>query len=479
MALALKFINVARATLASECMVTILVRSRKDRDAVAYAIDRFYGGDPAIRIATLGGVRKCDEIAYRASEEAKSVSDAYIMLLGKESADCLPLLETELPPNVFVHIVPRKKVRNLRIEHLAWEIARAKSLIRTTVFWVQHATGYAFYRYSRGVSLGIEPDPAYDTFLVMDRGAELLSSISRVSCRLPLLVRMYGGEHLVYCCHRPICRITIPDELAPIRSEPLEPHHRCSPSLNATLDINLEISRLVVDRGASIVRKFTEGFSKVVVPFSGGKDSTLALYIATRAIDPSKVTAVYVDTGVEFPLNREYVEKIASELGVELVKLRAPVRDEIIRRGELPSHRCRWCTELKVAALERYVRSLGDRIAVIVGDRDSESRSRSWRPSVRDSEGVRYIAPIKPWSTAQIQATLINVGIEPNPLYLLGFYRVGCYVCPSLRAWELEVIHRNPRFFRDVLLDDLFKRFEQLKAKTRSKQLRDACQTST
>ena len=442
-------------------MVTIIVRSSKDKSAVEYALLKFYGNDPAMQVETLGGARKCDDILKSVLDIVRD-DDVYLLLLGRESEECAKTIAREAPPNLYVHVVPRKKVRNLRIEHLAWEIAKAKALIRSRISWLSQRSAYALFNSSSGHDLGIEPDPAIDTFFLISEGSKHLFKVSGVRCSLPLLSRGYGGEHDVYCGPKRVCRIKIPDEFAEISVEKLD--EVCEqPSIESTLEVNAKIVDIVIERGARIMRAFSEGFNNIVVPLSGGKDSALCLYIATRVFEPHRIMAVYVDTGVEFPQTREYVEKLASNLGVNLVKIRAPIREEIIRRGEYPTHASRWCTEIKVSTLEKFVRSLKGRTLVVIGDRDAESRSRSWRPTVRDANGVRYVAPIKPWSTAHVQITLLKLGIGMNPLYELGFYRIGCYVCPSLRSWELGIIESRSDEFRDVLLDDLFKGFERAK----------------
>ncbi len=445
-------------------MVTIVVRSGKDVSAVKYSISRFYGNDPAIRVESLKGARKCDEIASKLREIASSRSDIFITLLGEESSHCVSIVKREVPPNVYVYVVPRKKVRNLRLEHLAWEIAKAKSMARNTVYWIDEDRAYALYRKMNGIKVEIGIDPAFDTFFLMGKGVKVLKSLAKTECSLPLFVREYGGFHRVFCGPHEICRLEIPDEFKEIKVTVLDRIiTTIEPSLDRTIDINRDLAKLVIDRGVRILTEFSKGFRKVIVPFSGGKDSTLSLAIACKAFDPKDVIAVYVDTGLEFPQNLEYVDSLASRFGVELIKVRAPVKEAIEERREFPTHTSRWCTEIKLQSLEKFVRSLGSKVLVVIGDRDAESRARAWRPTVRDSGDVRYVAPIKPWSTAQVQVTLISLGIPMNPLYECGFYRIGCYTCPSLRSWEYYVMKYFSHDFNSVLSNDLFKRFEQTK----------------
>jgi 3'-phosphoadenosine 5'-phosphosulfate sulfotransferase (PAPS reductase)/FAD synthetase len=121
----------------------------------------------------------------------------------------------------------------------------------------------------------------------------------------------------------------------------------------------------------------------VFVPLSGGKDSSAALILAVKAFGAKRVTAVYVDMGVDFPHNSEYVRWLAAKLGVRLEVVRAPVLEELLLRG-LPTHGAgRWCTGLKLDALRSVLRELAQTASepvVVVGDRDAESKSKSRRP---------------------------------------------------------------------------------------------------
>ena len=440
----------------------IVVRSSKDRSAVIYAIEKFFGGDPAIDVITLGGARKCDEILDRVKDVA-SKDDIYIVLLGRESSECRDLLLNELDYNIYVHFVPRQKVRNLRLEHLAWEIVKAKSLVRLTIGWLPKEHSYVFYKRRGSEELHIPPDPGYDAFLLLGKGLELLNQLLKIPCTLPLLIRGYGGEHRVFCGCLEVGKILIPDSFTDIAIEKHMLVHEVTPSLDKTLKANLELTKLVIERASNILNKFFDGCNTVVVPLSGGKDSTLCLVVAVKTFGSEKVRAVYVDTGLEFPQTREYVETICSKLGVELTVLRAPLREEVVRRQELPTHGNRWCTQIKIGVLEKYIQSINGRKLVVVGDRDAESRSRSWRATVRVQNDVVYVAPIKPWSTAQVQVSLLNLSIPMNPLYELGFYRIGCYICPSLRSWEYRVILFHSNYFQQILADSLFTKFIEMK----------------
>jgi len=54
------------------------------------------------------------------------------------------------------------------------------------------------------------------------------------------------------------------------------------------------------------------------------------------------------------------------------------------------------------------------------------------------------VAPIKMWNVTHTQLYPLQNNIPLNPLYELGFYRLGCYICPALRSWEIMIMKFTP-----------------------------------
>ena len=61
---------------------------------------------------------------------------------------------------------------------------------------------------------------------------------------------------------------------------------------------------------------------KVIVSFSGGKDSLAAL-LWTREHITNNFTTVFCDTGWEHPLTYEYIHRISDKLHLDLVTLKS------------------------------------------------------------------------------------------------------------------------------------------------------------
>jgi len=72
-----------------------------------------------------------------------------------------------------------------------------------------------------------------------------------------------------------------------------------------------------------MIRRYAESVDVVVVPWSEGKDSTLVLHLASKAVPQSRLRAVFADTGLEFPQTLEFAEMASRALGVRVEKVYA------------------------------------------------------------------------------------------------------------------------------------------------------------
>ena len=427
----------------------LIVRSKRDADAVKAMLERFYP-EWDIEVRTLKGARRVDDALQALGDGA----GFRIIMLGREDSGLARDLSSRVPPTTVVHVVPRARVRNARLEHLAQELARARARFRASVWW----SGDSYVFSPRGCN-GCKPilslervEPSYEVFIGLGRTAELLSKlIGRDVPRNPLLVRREANIHEVYSGDRLVARLRFRDE--GLRPEVLEVDG--VGGFEARLERLIEANKAVIDAFERASARFLEAlgdFDTVIVPWSGGKDSTAALLLALKVYGPRRVTAVFTDTGTEFPDTVEYVHKVARRLGVRLYVAYAGVDKALLEEGKpLPSHDNRWCTGLKIAATEKAILELADgRTLVVLGDRDAESPRRASRPTIRKVGDIVFAAPLRLWSAAHVQLYLLYKGIKLNPLYELGFYRVGCYMCPSLRSWELYVITSTRLYYRLV-----------------------------
>lgn len=194
--------------------------------------------------------------------------------------------------------------------------------------------------------------------------------------------------------------------------------------------------------------------------FSGGKDSTAVLcWLREQGIE---FTAVFADTGWEHPLTYAYVEEINQQLlGGKLVTVRSEkytgFRDLVIQRHRIPGARSRFCTdELKVFPLHQFIESLDDTATVYQGVRADESRKRSTMPQrewVDDASGYWIERPLFHWTAAQCFEIAKRHGVKPNPLYLLGAGRVGCWPCVMVSLRELKALLKTTPGIKERLIE--------------------------
>ncbi|RLJ00820.1 MAG: phosphoadenosine phosphosulfate reductase, partial [Candidatus Aenigmatarchaeota archaeon] len=405
-------------------MIKIIVRSKKDADALKATLNVFYQGWN-IEIATLKGVRTLDKIKD-ALNEVYDEDKLNIVLLGKENEDVFKKIGRAPKDNIVVHLVPRKKVRNARIWMIHKEIEKALAYFRLSIVWNEEERSYILMNDNYTSLTNYDYNPAYDNFLAIGKVfRENLSRLIKTTLHgTPLLLRKMGGEHNLYVAERLVAKIIFKDYGIPVY-EILDKETSEGASIDKTLKLNTKFIKKIEKISLSYMQRIEP--DTVLVPWSGGKDSTVALILAIKSYGKKKVKAVYVDTGIEFEQTRDYVETIAKKIGVSLFKVYARLDEEIKKIGLLPKSNNRWCTEIKIKTLLMKLRELQEgKTVVVIGDRQAESEARARRPLIRYEENRMILTPIKLWSGVHVQLYHLYNGIPLNPLYEIGFYRIGC-----------------------------------------------------
>jgi 3'-phosphoadenosine 5'-phosphosulfate sulfotransferase (PAPS reductase)/FAD synthetase len=109
-----------------------------------------------------------------------------------------------------------------------------------------------------------------------------------------------------------------------------------------------------------------------------------------------------------------------------------------------PSRIRRFCTdELKVKPLQKHLQArmdAGDDVLNVVGIRAEESDARSRLPEWEWQEGFdcQVWRPILRWTLDDVVAIHARHGLTPNPLYLRGVKRVGCWPCINCSKSEIR-----------------------------------------
>lgn len=208
---------------------------------------------------------------------------------------------------------------------------------------------------------------------------------------------------------------------------------------------------------------------RVIVSVSGGKDSTATcLYLKELGI---QYESVFMDTGwehkdtykfidevlpsivgpitklvydgseVQFP-NKPELEALAQKYEARLGRWSPMVR-LVIHKGMFPSRVIRFCTQyLKVEPIKKYLKGLDDHVINAVGIRAQESQARSGLAEWEWSQDYDcdIWRPIIQWSENDVIDVHKWLGIPPNPLYLRGSSRVGCWPCIFARKAEIRML---------------------------------------
>ncbi|WP_242492648.1 phosphoadenosine phosphosulfate reductase domain-containing protein [Methanolobus psychrotolerans] len=184
----------------------------------------------------------------------------------------------------------------------------------------------------------------------------------------------------------------------------------------------------------------------VNVSFSGGKDSLVVLDLTLSALKNRKVQAFFLNTGIEFPETVEFAHNYCRDNNIELIEKKAESDfwDNVDVFGP-PAKDFRWCCKIcKLAPANAAIEECLEKAATCItvdGKRRYESFSRA---SISTSEtnpfvpGQLNLFPIKDWKAIEVWLYIYWRKLPYNPLYNMGFERVGCYLCPAALSAEYQ-----------------------------------------
>lgn len=184
--------------------------------------------------------------------------------------------------------------------------------------------------------------------------------------------------------------------------------------------------------------------------FSGGRDSTAALYLLRPYWD--RMTVYHLDTGDQFPETRAVVEAVERDMGRSLARIHGDVEAVRAQHGLptdlLPVDNTAWGRRISgkpVKLISRYeccylslmapmqARMVADGITLLVrGQRDDEYHQPPLRSG--DTEGpMEALYPIQLWTGEEVSAYLVAEGLPLAPFYERGARRAP--ECMGCTAW--------------------------------------------
>jgi len=219
---------------------------------------------------------------------------------------------------------------------------------------------------------------------------------------------------------------------------------------------------------------------KVLSSVSGGKDSTaMCLFLKELGIPYEAVT---MDTGWEQKDTYDFIDNVLPEYIGPITKIRydgkekgdlaclqkrygdamgaeidarakemeamigvswSPMVRLVLHKGLFPARQIRWCTQyLKVKTIKEYIMGHDEDCVNAVGIRAAESLARSKYPEWEYNEeyDTDIWRPLIRWTEQDVVAIHKRHGVPPNPLYLKGSARVGCWPCIFARKAEIRMI---------------------------------------
>ena len=172
------------------------------------------------------------------------------------------------------------------------------------------------------------------------------------------------------------------------------------------------------------------GADRVAVAFTGGKDSTLALFLWRRTLlEASAATAplaLNLDTGVKFPEVLDFRDRLTRIWGVRL-RIAHPQNP----RAPVAVDKAACCTERKIRPLLTAIRELGVTL-LITGIRADEHPSRAGLPFLEQCAGHDRLHPLLAFSETDVWAAIQEYELPWVPLYEQGYRSLGCVPCTEL-----------------------------------------------
>ena len=201
----------------------------------------------------------------------------------------------------------------------------------------------------------------------------------------------------------------------------------------------------LIEEAHEFVRKTASKFDeeKIVLSFSGGKDSTVTADVVIKALSNPSLVHIFGNTTLEFPYTLEYAERYRKNHEQAIFQIAQNYEQEFYNVCEdigPPARMMRWCCSMfKTGPITRVINSLyrNQQILTFYGIRKSESVSRSKYNRVEDdAESVKIqqqtvASPIFFWKDIDVWLYMLAEDVDFNEAYRLGYDRVGCWCCPN------------------------------------------------
>lgn len=203
---------------------------------------------------------------------------------------------------------------------------------------------------------------------------------------------------------------------------------------------------------SSIATEVIDGCDRVLCQFSGGQDSLLALHwAADKCKEMNKpISAVFVETGAEFPDLTSYIVRICASLDVPLSLIHS--QDNIVayyyQKKQWPDSIYRDCLHRFInAPVNKIVGEFeGEKVIVVRGGRKTQKTTRSKSSTYQKiKDGKRVVHLLNPLFDVTEKEYRKSVESFQSLLwtgYGLGFERTACWICPFQKHAQWEALRQ-------------------------------------
>ncbi len=196
--------------------------------------------------------------------------------------------------------------------------------------------------------------------------------------------------------------------------------------------------------------------NKIAVAWSGGKDSTIVLYLV-RQLCPD-IPVIFNNTGIEYPETIHFVQQVKRLWNLNLfeVKPQCTYWDCInkfgfpsSKRGSKGGRHC--CYYLKEKPMKQFLKE-HNITSYFTGITAIENRTRMFL--ARDygmcytTAGIHKVHPILWWTLDDVKFFMKQMSLPVNQVYALGAERCGCMMCTAFSDWEKQLSLTKPKVYQ-------------------------------
>ena len=208
---------------------------------------------------------------------------------------------------------------------------------------------------------------------------------------------------------------------------------------------------------------------KILVGFSGGKDSLAALLWCLENVDRSKLQSYFSNLawGVDWPHGLAFVQFVEKKYGIKVFiagssdpKAPGKWHDMLLQHGYPHPHSCWYRNYFKIRNIRAFLEQekLHPRHGVnsvqVVAVRWSESKDRRLKYPDRGflkDEGIHYASPLLKWTDGDVIHFLEEREVKLHTAYQ-HTNRMGCIVCPNEpKEGCINTRKKLPLLFRQIL----------------------------